>query len=266
MSREQAKSNKERRQFWQMVIETWQDSGMSVSKFCKAEGLSEGTFYSWRKRLSGRHSQRNKQTDSSSSAFIEVAMPKSDHAALELLLSSGNTLRISSTADNKTLSNVIYILRQAGLCWLFHHPYEYSYTLSLRTCVAGLTSSRCSQIILWARIHSAVICLSTSISEPTSARYFSGTGRVFASGTKGLNKVRSKESAIPLRPQVLRLIWRCYHWSSKVSTYPMSNSVSVTNAACMHKACHSKIFCVFQIFFLLIFMSLLHCHHRYGWW
>jgi hypothetical protein len=116
MSAEQAKSNKERRQFWQMVIETWQDSGMSVSKFCKAEGLSEGTFYSWRKRLSGRHSQRNKQTDSSSSAFIEVVMPKSDHAALELLLSSGNTLRISSTADNKTLSNVISVLRQAGLC------------------------------------------------------------------------------------------------------------------------------------------------------
>jgi len=266
MSTAQAKSNKERRQFWQMVIETWQDSGMSVSKFCKAEGLSEGTFYSWRKRLSARHSQRNKQTDSSSSAFIEVAMPKSDHAALELLLCSGNTLRISSTADNKTLSNVISVLRQAGLCWLFHHPYEYSYTLSLLICVAGLISSRCSQIILWVRIHSAVICLSTSISEPTNARYFSGTGRVFASGTKGLKKVRSKESAIHLRPQVLRLIWRRYHWSSKVLTYPMPNSVSVTNAECIHKACHSKIFANFRIIFLLIFMFLLHCYHRYGRW
>ena len=82
MSTEQAKSNNERRQFWQMVIETWQDSGMSVSKFCKAEGLSEGTFYNWRKRLSGRHSQPSKQTDSGSSAFIEVTMPKSDHASL----------------------------------------------------------------------------------------------------------------------------------------------------------------------------------------
>ena len=116
MSTEQVKSNKERRQFWQMVIETWQDSGMSVSKFCKAEGLSEGSFYNWRKRLSGRNSQRNKPADSGSSAFIEVAMPKSDHASLELLLSSGNVLRISSAADNKTLSNVISVLRQAGLC------------------------------------------------------------------------------------------------------------------------------------------------------
>jgi hypothetical protein len=116
MSSKQAKSNKERRQFWQMVIETWQDSGMSISKFCKAEGLSEGTFYNWRKRLSGRRAQRNGQADSSPSAFIEVAMPRSDHAALELLLCSGNTLRISARADNKTLSDVISVLRQAGLC------------------------------------------------------------------------------------------------------------------------------------------------------
>jgi len=116
MSTRQAKSNNERRQFWQMVIETWQDSGMSVSKFCKAEGLSEGTFYNWRKKLSGDQSQRNAHADPSPPAFIEIAMPKSNHATLELVLCSGNTLRISSTADNKTLTSVISVLRQAGLC------------------------------------------------------------------------------------------------------------------------------------------------------
>lgn len=116
MSSKQAKANTERRRFWQMVIETWRDSNMSVSKFCKAEGLSEGTFYNWRKRLSGRHTQRKGQSNSNSSAFIEVAMPKSGHFPLELLLSSGHTLRIRSTADNKTLSNVISVLRQVGLC------------------------------------------------------------------------------------------------------------------------------------------------------
>ena len=116
MGRKQAKSNIERRQFWRMVFETWQDSGMSVSKFCKAEGLSKGTFYNWRKRLSGRHAQRNEPAEPSPSAFIEVAMPKSDDAPLELVLSSGHTLRIGSTIDNKTLSNVISVLCQAGLC------------------------------------------------------------------------------------------------------------------------------------------------------
>ena len=116
MSREQAKSNNEKRQFWQMTIKTWRDSGMSVSKFCKAKGLAEGTFYNWRKKLADGQSQTNKQKNLSSSAFIELTMPKNDPVALELVLSSGNTLRISSGADDKTLSDVLLILHREGLC------------------------------------------------------------------------------------------------------------------------------------------------------
>ena len=116
MSREQAKSNNEKRQFWQMTIKTWRDSGMSVSKFCKAKGLAEGTFYNWRKKLADGQSQTNKQENLSSSAFIELTMPKNDPVALELVLSSGNTLRISSGADDKTLSDVLLVLHREGLC------------------------------------------------------------------------------------------------------------------------------------------------------
>ena len=43
-------------------------------------------------------------------------MPKSGHAPLELVFCSGHTLRIRSSADNKTLSNVLSVLRQAGFC------------------------------------------------------------------------------------------------------------------------------------------------------
>jgi hypothetical protein len=116
MSKKQKSLNTERRQFWQMVIETWQTSRLSVSKFCKAEGLSEGSFYNWRKKLSASDSKPVKKKVSGCPAFIEVSMPKNNPAALELVLSSGNTLRISSGADNKTLSSVISALREAGLC------------------------------------------------------------------------------------------------------------------------------------------------------
>jgi hypothetical protein len=116
MSKNQKSLNQDRRQFWQMVIETWQNSGMSVSNFCKAEGLSEGSFYNWRKKLTVANSKHSKQDGSGSSAFIEVSMPKNNPVALELVLSSGNSLRISSGADNKTLSTVLLALREAGLC------------------------------------------------------------------------------------------------------------------------------------------------------
>jgi len=116
MSREQAKSNNEKRQFWQMVIELWQSSGMSISKFCKAEGLAEGTFYNWRNKLTDGQSKTNKQTVKNPSAFIKVAMSRNNCDLLELELSSGNTLRIRSGTDNKTLSDVLSVLHRQGLC------------------------------------------------------------------------------------------------------------------------------------------------------
>ena len=116
MSKEQKESNNEKRQFWQMAIKTWRDSGMSVSKFCKAEGLVEGTFYNWLKKLTDGQSQTNKQKGLNSSAFIELAMSKNNPVALELVLSSGNTLRIGFGVDTKTLSGVLSVLRQVGLC------------------------------------------------------------------------------------------------------------------------------------------------------
>ena len=117
MSKRQRESKKDQRQFWQMAIETWQASGMSVSKFCKVEGLSESSFYIWRKKLTqADEAETGKQKKLNPSAFIEVAMPKNNPAALELVLSSGNTLRISSGADSATLNDVISVLQQVGLC------------------------------------------------------------------------------------------------------------------------------------------------------
>ena len=116
MSKEQKKANNQKRKFWKMTIEAWQNSGMSISKFCKAEGLPESMFYNWRKKLTDGHSQMNKQAVKKPSAFIKVAIPKSDHALLELKLSSGSTLRIRSGADDKTLSDVLSVLHREGLC------------------------------------------------------------------------------------------------------------------------------------------------------
>ena len=61
MSKNQTALNQDRLQFWQMVVETWQSSGLSVSKFCKAEVLSEGSFYNRRKKLSAAIFGRNLQ-------------------------------------------------------------------------------------------------------------------------------------------------------------------------------------------------------------
>jgi len=100
-------------QFWRMAIETWQASGMSVRQFCKQEGLPEPAFYSWRKRLTGGDTESE---DQDTSPFIEVAMPRGNPASVELLLTSGNTLRIPAGVDSATLNTILSAVHAVGLC------------------------------------------------------------------------------------------------------------------------------------------------------
>lgn len=41
----------EAREFWEAAIRLWDESGLSVREFCDREGLSEHTFYAWRRTL-----------------------------------------------------------------------------------------------------------------------------------------------------------------------------------------------------------------------
>ena len=128
------KADIEQQQFWQMAVETWRCSGLSVRKFCKQEGLSEPSFYAWRRKLaSGNEAdsksdrrRANKGTEKkapfpgnnipSNDEFICVSVPQETSAAIELVLVTGNKLRINSSADSKTLVNVLTAIKQAGLC------------------------------------------------------------------------------------------------------------------------------------------------------
>jgi hypothetical protein len=102
-------------QFWRMAIETWQASELSIRQFCKDEGLSEPQFNLWRKKLAGGTVQDDKDKPEPS-AFIEVAIPTSGPIAIELLLTSGNTMRIPHGIDSATFGTVISVLHKAGLC------------------------------------------------------------------------------------------------------------------------------------------------------
>ena len=116
MSRDK-QTEAEQRQFWQMAVETWQSSGLPVRRFCRQEGLTEPLFYSWRKRLAKVENVQTKtQTVFQSQPFIEVSIPAQKASGLELILSSGNTLRINPGTDIKILTAVLSALSEAGLC------------------------------------------------------------------------------------------------------------------------------------------------------
>ena len=107
----------DQRQFWQMAMEAWQASGLSVRQFCKQEGLSEPSFYVWRKRLAASvNDQSDPSPDCPPSPFIQVSLPEGSAWGMEFVLSSGHTLRIPAGVDRQTLTAVFSALGEAGLC------------------------------------------------------------------------------------------------------------------------------------------------------
>jgi hypothetical protein len=90
---------------WTDLIGQQQQSGLSVSAFCRDRGFSDQAFYYWRKRLSGREPVRF--------ALVATGMATTvDQAPIELLLASGDRLRIAPGADAATLRTVLNVLRE----------------------------------------------------------------------------------------------------------------------------------------------------------
>ena len=91
---------------WSERIAAQQRSGVSVKQFCKEHGLTEYSFYAWRKRL--------QQTGPVRFALVERRQQPQEtagEAALELVLATGERLRISAGVDVATLRTVVDALR-----------------------------------------------------------------------------------------------------------------------------------------------------------
>jgi hypothetical protein len=41
----------EKRRYWRAVVRRQEGSGLSVAAFCRSEGVSEASFYAWKRRL-----------------------------------------------------------------------------------------------------------------------------------------------------------------------------------------------------------------------
>jgi transposase-like protein len=95
----------ERREFWRQLITEQEQSGLSVRAFCQQHRTSEYSFYQWRKRLN----------DQLPVKFALVETTRGTPAlgcGVEVLLSSGERLRIEPGTDVATLRLVLSVLRE----------------------------------------------------------------------------------------------------------------------------------------------------------
>ena len=105
-------ASKER--FWRRIMRHWRRSGLSARAFCKELGLSEPSFYGWRRIL--------KQRDATKVAFVpvrvvpeqkEVTDQQTSGSGLELVIGHGRVLRVGPAFDGLTLRRLLALLEES---------------------------------------------------------------------------------------------------------------------------------------------------------
>ena len=93
----------QRRELWRQRIAEQETGGQSIRAYCRERELKESAFYGWRGRL-------RKQNTPVRFALVETKPAVETPLPLELLLASGDRLRIPS--DAATLKLVLAVLRE----------------------------------------------------------------------------------------------------------------------------------------------------------
>jgi len=103
--------------FWRRVVRQWRQSGLSVRAFCAQHGLSEASFYAWRRALNRR--------DTAAVSFVPVAVVSEERSAsagvgacagLELVVGRGRVVRVGPGFDAPTLQRLLALLEEGRAC------------------------------------------------------------------------------------------------------------------------------------------------------
>ena len=92
-----------RNEYWKEVVARHERSGLDVRAYCEEHGICEQTFYTWRKRL--------RQQEPVSFALVRTAQTMAAAEPLELILVTGERLRITAGVEVSTLRTVLEALR-----------------------------------------------------------------------------------------------------------------------------------------------------------
>lgn len=116
------KKNIERELRWRELVDRQASSGLSVRAFCSELGISQPSFYAWRKRLRGRESADRrgdrpsvKKEAEGGSKFIPVRLLESV-SSLVVVHPLGYQVRVTGDVNLTVLRQVLDVLdgRRAG--------------------------------------------------------------------------------------------------------------------------------------------------------
>ena len=115
--------------YWRRLFARWRQSGLTGRAFCAAHGVSEPSFYAWRREIDRRNRQQataRKRVAASApaatlmpqpaagSAFLQLALDSKagTRPAIEVVLAQGRLLRVPSGFDGESLRQLLRLLEE----------------------------------------------------------------------------------------------------------------------------------------------------------
>jgi len=91
----------EKEEFWRLAVDEWRESGLKIRAFCKREQLSEPAFYSWRRKIQLRDSERGDlvpRAEASPAKFVpvEVVQERSGEREIKRTDAGSDSLEITT--------------------------------------------------------------------------------------------------------------------------------------------------------------------------
>jgi hypothetical protein len=103
------KRRSEREQFWRRVIRQQERSGDSIKAFCQSQGVSQPSYFAWRKKLAlGKR-------ENARAGFVPVrVLPHvANHSSgIEIVLDRNCRVRVEPGFDRQLLSDVLAVLEE----------------------------------------------------------------------------------------------------------------------------------------------------------
>jgi hypothetical protein len=127
--------DRDKERYWRQVLRQWQRSGQGVRAYCIEYGLSEPSFYAWRRTIQQRNRQAERRLrprpqqarDRTGThgwhgypaaglpAFVPVTIA-APAPALEVLLRAGHIVRVPAGFDAATLRQLLTVLDEGPPC------------------------------------------------------------------------------------------------------------------------------------------------------
>ena len=125
------KRDRGREQFWRRILRVWRRSGLGVRDFCAEHGITEASFYAWRRIVAERDQEsarvrakeerdsghRSLSGSDDSPVFVPLrVIDVSTQVAFEVVLERGRVVRVLRGFDADTLRQLLAVLEEEQPC------------------------------------------------------------------------------------------------------------------------------------------------------